>query len=374
MKRIYIICILVILLFFNTQSLLAIDTTQISENAGLDKIIDELKKYSDGLDIQAISDNLLNGEKIEYDSILSKITNTIKEAIIPCMKEVILILVFIVIVSTTKALELDKDSTVTKVANMLTVLIIITYLLSVFAEFTVTVKKVIGIQSSIIQIVSPFLMSLLILTGATTTVGIVQPAILLLVQIISFCVNYIIIPLLTISIVFSIITSISDKINLEKFGGMCNKTALWLNAIFLSIFLGVMSLGVSVSTSLDEITVKAAQTAVSGVIPVVGKFVSDSVEFVFGATEIISKTAGVLSIITLLMVIIAPIIKLTITVVLISFIAAIADSINTDKSVVKLLEKFSDTFKTMLGVLISTSITFVISLAVMMSLIGKIIE
>lgn len=374
MKRIYIICILVILLFFNTQSLLAIDTTQISENAGLDKIIDELKKYSDGLDIQAISDNLLNGEKIEYDSILSKITNTIKEAIIPCMKEVILILVFIVIVSTTKALELDKDSTVTKVANMLTVLIIITYLLSIFAEFAVTVKKVIGIQSSIIQIVSPFLMSLLILTGATTTAGIVQPAILLLVQIISFCVNYIIIPLLTISIVFSIITSISDKINLEKFGGMCNKTALWLNAIFLSIFLGVMSLGVSVSTSLDEITVKAAQTAVSGVIPVVGKFVSDSVEFVFGATEIISKTAGVLSIITLLMVIIAPIIKLTITVVLISFIAAIADSINTDKSVVKLLEKFSDTFKTMLGVLISTSITFVISLAVMMSLIGKIIE
>lgn len=374
MKRIYIICILVILLFFNTQSLLAVDTTQISENAGLDKIIDELKKYSDGLDIQAISDNLLNGEKIEYDSVLSKITNTIKEAIIPCMKEVILILVFIVIVSTTKALELDKDSTVTKVANMLTVLIIITYLLSVFAEFTVTAKKVIGIQSSIIQIVSPFLMSLLILTGATTTVGIVQPAILLLVQIISFCVNYIIIPLLTISIVFSIITSISDKINLEKFGGMCNKTALWLNAIFLSIFLGVMSLGVSVSTSLDEITVKAAQTAVSGVIPVVGKFVSDSVEFVFGATEIISKTAGFLSIITLLMVIIAPIIKLTITVVLISFIAAIADSINTDKSVVKLLEKFSDTFKTMLGVLISTSITFVISLAVMMSLIGKIIE
>ena len=55
-------------------------------------------------------------------------------------------------------------------------------------------------------------------------------------------------------------------------------------------------------------------------------------------------------------------------------ISAIADSINTDKTIVKLLDKFSDVFKTMLGVLISTSITFIISISVMMSLIGKVIE
>ena len=75
----------------------------------------------------------------------------------------------------------------------------------------------VGIQSSIVQIVSPFLMSLLILTGAVTTVGIVEPAILLIVQLISFSVNYVIMPLITVTIVFSIITSISEKIDLEKY-------------------------------------------------------------------------------------------------------------------------------------------------------------
>ena len=363
MKKIYMLCIFIVLLMLKLNCLFAFDTEQISEDVRLNKLIKELNEYSEGLDLGTVSQDLLSGKALEYENILDKIINIIKSSLIPCMKEILLILAFIVIISATKALELDKDSTITKIANMITVLIIIT-----------TVKKVISVESSIIQIASPFLMSLLILTGAATTVGIVEPLVLLLVQIISFSVNYIIIPLLTISIVFSIVTSISDKVNLEKLGGICNKTALWLNAIFLSIFLGVISLGTSVTTSVDGITVKATQTAVSGVIPVVGKFVSDSVEFVMGATETIAKTSGVVSIIALIIVMIAPIIKLTITVIATSFITAIADSINTDKTIVKLLDKFSDVFKTMLGVLISTSITFIISISVMMALIGKVIE
>lgn len=374
MKKIYMLCIFIVLLMLKVNCLFAFDTEQISEDVRLNKLIKELNEYSEGLDLGTVSQDLLSGKALEYENILDKIINIIKSSLVPCMKEILLILAFIVIISATKALELDKDSTITKIANMITVLIIITYLLTTFSEFITTVRKVISVESSIIQIASPFLMSLLILTGAVTTVGIVEPLVLLLVQIISFSVNYIIIPLLTISIVFSIVTSISDKVNLEKLGGICNKTALWLNAIFLSIFLGVISLGTSVTTSVDGITVKATQTAVSGVIPVVGKFVSDSVEFVMGATETIAKTSGVVSIIALIIVMIAPIIKLTITVIATSFITAIADSINTDKTIVKLLDKFSDVFKTMLGVLISTSITFIISISVMMSLIGKVIE
>lgn len=374
MRRVSVLIILFGICFLSNNLLYAFDTNQVSEDVGLNNIIEELNEYTEGMNLQDISEDLISGKSIEYDTILKKIAGRVKDSIIPCMKEVLFLLTFIVIVGVMKALELDNDSTITKVANILTVFVIVAYLLVTFGEFADTVKKVVGIQSSIVQIVSPFLMSLLILTGAVTTVGIVEPAILLIVQLISFSVNYVIMPLITVTIVFSIITSISEKIDLEKFGSMCNKTALWINAILLSVFLGVTSLGTSVTTSVDGVTLKATQTAVSGVIPVVGKFVSDSVEFVMGATEIISKTAGVLAVITLIIVMFGPVVKLTITVIVTSFITAVAESINTDKSVVKLLDKFSDVFKTMLGVLISTSVTFIISISIVMSLVGKVIE
>lgn len=370
--KVGIILVLTFLIPLNTA--FATSTKDISQDVQLNNIIDELNKYTEDLDLKDISENLLAGEGLEYESIFKKIVGIIKEALIPSVKQVLLILVFVVTVSALKALELDKDGTISKVANMFTVFVVILYLLSVYSEYVALVKDIVNVQSNIVQIVSPFLMSMLILTGAITTVGIIQPLILFIVQLICFSVNSIVIPLLTVSIVFNIITCLSDKINFEKLGSMCNKTALWINTIFLTIFLGVVSLGTTVSTSVDDITIKATQTAVSSVIPVVGKFVSDSVEFVMGATELISKTAGVVALIVLVMVVISPLIRIGITALVTSIVTAIAESINADKQVVTMLDKFSSVFKTMLGVAISTSVTFIISIATMMSIVSKIVE
>ena len=366
--------ILVLTLFIPLNATFATSTKDISQDVQLNNIIDELNKYTEDLDLKDISENLLAGEGLEYESIFKKIVGIIKEALISSVKQVLLILVFVVTVSALKALELDKDGTISKVANMFTVFVVILYLLGVYSEYVTLVKDIVNVQSNIVQIVSPFLMSMLILTGAITTVGIIQPLILFIVQLICFSVNSIAIPLLTVSIVFNIVTCLSDKINFEKLGSMCNKTALWINTIFLTIFLGVVSLGTTVSTSVDDITIKATQTAVSSVIPVVGKFVSDSVEFVMGATELISKTAGVVALIVLVMVVISPLIRIGITALVTSIVTAIAESINADKQVVTMLDKFSSVFKTMLGVAISTSVTFIISIATMMSIVSKIVE
>ena len=76
-------------------------------------------------------------------------------------------------------------------------------------------------------------------------------------------------PLITISVVLNIITNISDSISLERVCKLSNKTALWINGILLTLFLGATGLQTAVSTSIDNITIKTTQTAVSSVIPVV---------------------------------------------------------------------------------------------------------
>lgn len=105
-----------------------------------------------------------------------------------------------------------------------------------------------------------------------------------------------------------------------------------------------------------------------------GKFVSDSVEFVMGASEIIGKTAGVLALVAIAAVTLSPIIKIFVVIVATSVISAIAESLNVDEKIVKLIDGFCSVYKTMMGVLVGTSITFVISIAVIISLMGKIVS
>lgn len=93
-----------------------------------------------------------------------------------------------------------------------------------------------------------------------------------------------------------------------------------------------------------------------------------------GASEIIGKTAGVLSLIVIIVVMLSPVIKMFVVIIATSAIAAIAESLNVDKKIVKLIEGFGTTFKTIIGVLIGTSITFIISIAVIISLMGKVVS
>jgi len=105
-----------------------------------------------------------------------------------------------------------------------------------------------------------------------------------------------------------------------------------------------------------------------------GKFVSDSVEFVMGASEIIGKTAGVIALIAISVVTLSPIIKIFVIIVATSVISAIAESLNIDEKIVKLIDGFCSVYKTVIGVLIGTSVTFVISIAVIISLMGKVVS
>lgn len=106
--------------------------------------------------------------------------------------------------------------------------------------------------------------------------------------------------------------------------------------------------------------------------PSFGKFVSDSVEIVFASSELIGKAAGVVALVAVIFVLIIPIIRILITVLITSFMVVFAQALGADEKIVKIIDNFNSTYKTVMGVLISTSITFIVAIAVMVSIIGKV--
>lgn len=69
----------------------------------------------------------------------------------------------------------------------------------------------------------------------------------------------------------SIISNISDRVQIDKLSKYINTSVVWILGIVLTVFVGVSSLEGSITNGVDALTVKTTKAAVSNFIPIVGK-------------------------------------------------------------------------------------------------------
>ena len=130
-----------------------------------------------------------------------------------------------------------------------------------------TIEKLVGFSLSLV----PLLITLMTYTGSIATVGLIEPIVLFLIQFIANIIRTIIIPVVSIIAVLSIISKITDRIQISKLGNFFKSSITWFLGIILTLFVGVVSLEGSLTSSVDGITAKTTKAAVSTLIPVVRK-------------------------------------------------------------------------------------------------------
>ena len=367
-----IICICFILCL-SLNFVCATEIEQVADETDLDSLINVLEEYSnEDIDIEEMSQSLINGEGIDYGVIGNFVINKLFYEIRLGLKSSVSILIIIVLMAVINSLELEKDSNISKVTNLTGFLVIVTIILKTYMTMLTDFIGTIDIITKIIEIIAPFMLALLIATGEVVTSGIISPVLLFVTSLIGVLINYIILPLLNVSLIFKLISNMADGVKLNKFSSLFSKTAMWIISVVFTIFLAVMELESTLACSIDEVTIKTTQAAVSNLIPVVGKFVSDSIEVVMGASEVIGKSVGIIGIVIILVSAIIPIIKLTINMIVNFVLAAIAEVLDTDSKIINLCEDMSKQYKTLLGIMIGVMVTFVIGLAIIIKLMGRI--
>ena len=368
LKRLCVICICIFL--FTTNSYATEEKIQDNE---LDSLVDILDEYVEkDYNLNGIKEDLISGKGLNYGIIGNSILKIFTTEIYNTSKISISIFCIILLMAILKSIELEKDSSVGKIAYIVSFLVIISLLLVNYKEMLNLFKTSIDIETKIVQVLAPFVMALLMATGSITSTGLIQPIILFLSSSVGIVINYIIIPLITTSFVFNVISSISDSVKLNKFSKLLTKISLYILGILLAIILGVLSLESSIGTSMDSVTVKTTQAAVSGAVPIVGKFLSDSLEVIMGSAEVVGKVSGVIGILCIILISFTPIVKLILIYIIFQILTAISETINTDEKVIKLFESMSNIYITMLGMLFAVSSTFIISTGIIMSLMGKV--
>ena len=394
MKKI-ITCFFLIVVFFgyikaadvfdSTNSVFSSDSTSLdtvqditqsaAKTYNLDEYINTInssvrENIGEDFNFKNMANEIINKNNINYKKIFMKLLDIFFKEISSAIKGAITIFIVVVIMAVLSNLELEKKSEITKIAHLACFIVIATITIATFVDTVKMLTNVVHTQTTLMQVISPFLLAVLIATGKITTTGIIQPLLLFLASFVGGVITYFVIPLLSISVAFNVICSISENIKLEKMSKIFSSVSLWTVGVVLTVFLGVLSLETSLSTSVDSLGVKTTQAAVSNFVPVVGKFFSDSFEVVVGATKIIGKTGGVIGIIGIIVVAIVPIFKLASIMGIYMLLAALVEPISNDELTSKYLSSIANTYKTMLGVLIGITILFVISTGIILNLVS----
>lgn len=358
--------------FFTT---ICFSTEEVIENGkeilGITDFLNSAKEYTNetfkDVNLDELFSDLTKG-KFSTSSISSKTLKMISEEFLQTAVIMIDILIVIIIHSILNAIIEDLgNSNVGKIAYFIQYLIIVSLIIKASKNIIELTTQSIENINNFMNLLIPLLTTLSIATGSITTANLVQPILLLVINISSNFITDFIVPIVTVTIILSIISNISDKVQVGKLSDFFKSSVIWILGIILTIFIEILSLEGTLGSSVDGFTAKTAKAAVSNFIPVVGKILGDSVDTVIGSANILKNTVGVIGVIVILAIVITPIIKIFVLWVYFKFTSAICEIV-ADKKITNLIEQISNGYKILLGVLSSVSIMFIIGITLVLKM------
>lgn len=353
----------------------SVDTSEIlqsqQDSLNISSFLKEVERYTssiyEDLDVSELFNSALTGsvnnEKL-FKSVLSLLGKEIKSSITVLGSIIVIIVIHSILKSISEGLENKSISQITYyVQYILIVTLIMTNFVQILDMIKDSIQNLVGFMDCLI----PILMTLILTTGSIASVSMLQPILLFIITFIGNFINAIILPLVLVSTALGIVSKVSDRVQVDKLSKFFKSSVVWILGVVLTLFVGVVSVEGSLSSSVDGITAKTTKAAVSSFIPVVGKILGDAVDTVIGCSSILKNAVGIVGVIVIIGICIVPILKLTILMSIYYLGAALCQPI-ADEKIVKLLEQMGDTFKVLLAILCSVSVMFVIGVTLVINI------
>ena len=372
MKRIILIFILVLMIpnyaFAETQDEIMSST---QEKFNISGFLKEAQKYTnesfEEIDLSSMLGQAIQG-KVDNNKLYKIIIKLLGKDVSSSLKILISILVIIVIHGILKSItdSLDNNN-VSQIIYFVQYILIVTLIMSNFTEIIKLVKDTSNNLVGFINVLIPLLLTLMVYTGSIATSTIIEPIVLFISNFVGNIISDILIPIVLVIVVFSIVSKISERVQIEKISKFLKSGVMWALGVILTVFVGVVSLEGTLSSSVDGITAKTAKAAVSTVIPVVGKVLGDVVDSVLGCGVILKNAVGFVGVIVILSICIMPIIKIGTLSMIYSLASAVVQPI-ADEKIVKLLDEMSGVFKLLLGILCALSVILIIGITMVVKI------
>ena len=339
--------------------------------------LSELQKYLDensgsflfrfGNTASEIVEYLIHGNlNTDYGGYLNELLSILFKnviSLIPAFATVVAIALLSAIVSSAEGNVLGKSTS--KIVHLacyaLIILIITSMLSSVIADCIASINRI----RRQIEIITPILATLTVLTGGTSSAAIYQPSAIFLsggaVEIISGF----IFPATIAVIVLDLMSKLNTQMSFSGVTALIKSIMKWVIGITVTIFSIFITFQSSATSLFDGILFKATKYAVSNSVPIVGNFLSSGIDMLMSAGLLIKSSVGLCGIVMLLFEVIGPIILLASFSLILKFVGAIVQPIG-EKTLFGLLSDLSKNIEYFIAGLLT--VAFMYSLVIMLTI------
>lgn len=345
--------------------------------------IEEFNRYEDEIDyteIQEVIDNAnikdfnfkkeinnaIENGNVDYgrwgDKIKEKFILQIKNKKSMIIKVMFLILFSAIVTSFSQVIN---NSYVSETGFLIVYMILMMTILPIFEQiYNIGLKAITQIKNFIEVLVPTYTVASFIGTGINTATAFSQLTMIIIVIIEKLFIK-IILPLINVYFVIVVTDNLSKKRCLYRLSELIMSIIKWGNKVTLGSVTTMATIKKLIAPSVDITSKKIIGSGIK-LIPYVGNGMDSAKETIISAGYLIKSAMGGISIITIILLCMVPVISLISYIVVYEIITVILEPI-ADSRMVNVVKGFADGGKLLLEVLFTSALLFVISIALLAS-------
>lgn len=196
-----------------------------------------------------------------------------------------------------------------------------------------------------------------------------QTAVIALADGVMQVITHVLLPFCTMGFALAIVDAVSPSVSVNGLLTLSKKVTTWVLGLFMSIFLGVLSMQNWITGSVDTAATKTTKYVISNFVPVVGSAVSDAYTAVRSSLQILRSTTGVIGIAAICILFLPPLVQLLLYRGVVAIGTAAAELFGTQR-LLRLLRGTQQVLAIAFALLVCFGVMFVVATAIAMTL-GK---
>lgn len=212
----------------------------------------------------------------------------------------------------------------------------------------------------------PVLVTFMISSGNVASGGILQPLLVMSVEVVAGIFKNFLLPLVMLTAILSIVDNISDKVHITRLTGLFRQICGWSMGIIMTVFIGIVSLQGAMGAVVDGVASKTTKFAINTFIPVAGKYLADAADAVLGCSLLIKNGVGIAVMIGILSICLIPLLKLAAIIIIYRLTCAMVEPIS-EKRITDFLSDVASSMTYILGIAASVAFMFLLSVTALIS-------
>lgn len=258
-----------------------------------------------------------------------------------------------------------SGKSVSNVIHFVTYGIIVVLVLSIITRFISATSLVIQNLKAQMDGIFPILLTLLTAIGGNVSVSVYSPAMALLSGFIINIFTYILLPIFIFSIIFSVLSNLSNNIKLDKITSFFGSAYKWIVGVVFTVFTAFLSVQGITAGSIDGISIKAAKFAIKSYVPILGSYLSDGMGVAIASSNLIKNTVGATGLFLILATIVIPVIEMALFMLALKLVAGIIEPLG-NKQIANFIYSLSKSLVLLIALIIGVAFIYFIVISLVM--------